>query len=83
MGQQVKPSWEMQDLQPVCRNSRWQGGSAVPLTAGVLHALPGFTSLPIGSGFPGFLLLKFVLAKLNTGFENGCWQIVATSLMKM
>lgn len=34
MEQQVKPSWEMQDLQPVCPNSCWEGGSAVPLPAG-------------------------------------------------
>lgn len=36
MEQQVKPSWEMPDLQPLCPNSCWEGGSAIPLlTAGV------------------------------------------------
>lgn len=51
MEQQAKPSWEMQDLQPVCPNSCWEGGSAVPLTAGApfLWDVPCIARLQVSS----------------------------------
>lgn len=74
MEQQVKPSWEMLDLQPVCPNSCWEGSSAIPLlTAGVpfLWGAPCIARLQVSPHWTGVsLLLKFILAMLKAEFEN-------------
>lgn len=83
--QQVKPSWtcSLCALILVGKEALQSHPLQVHLSSGVLHTLPGFRSLPIGLGFPFFFLIKFILVMLHAGFKNGCWQIVATSLVKM